>query len=70
MDMDEFSSSINHGSTGVYRISDAVSIDSSLVVRKNSTRNLIKGQRSDSFSRDLAGISSTLIYIHISATSA
>lgn len=46
MDLDESACVINHGSSGIYRISDAVSVDSSLVVRKS----VLKGQTmSESF---------------------
>lgn len=51
MEFMESASEVNHNSSSVfYRISDAVSVDSSLVVRKKSGSTVLKGHSSNMLS--------------------
>lgn len=64
MDLLESASEVNHGlRPGFYRISEAISVDSSLVVKKSSVGSVLKGKSSEMLSGLLAHSSTTFIFM-------
>ena len=56
MELTEQSSSLRRNAAGIYRISDAVSVDSSLVVKRSATRDILKGKSFEGTANNITGL--------------